>query len=67
MDSNHLVEGKEYGMRGRGRVMYSGSVSVPDGLYSCHWEYVFYKVRDWFGVCPISLTKKEVAEEVYSI
>lgn len=67
MNANSLVEGGEYGMRGRGRVMYSGPVSVVDGLYSCHWEYVFYKMSDLFGLFPITLTRNEVSEEVYKI
>lgn len=67
MDISSLVEGKQYGMRGRGRVMYSGKTSVTDGLYSCHWEYVFYKMSDLLGFRPILLTRNEVAEEVYKI
>lgn len=67
MKTSGLRVGEVYGMKGRGRVIYQGAESVTTGYCTCRWEYVFVKVSDWLGLAPISLTKKEVAEEIYEI
>ncbi len=67
MNTSALCKGKEYGMKGRGRVIYQGAESVTTGYCTCRWEYVFVRVNDWFGLSPISLTAEEVAKEIYNI